>query len=96
MARVVITIHPTVSDERLLGVADAMQQVLDHIKLFEDAQQAMGDPHSRFEWKLERASTNTPFTVVAVADTWPRRGLTTRSGLWAARGALVFDWRRYF
>jgi len=47
MARVVITIHPTVSDERLLSVADAMQQVLDHIKLFEDAQQAMGDPHTR-------------------------------------------------
>jgi len=68
MARVVITIHPTVSDERLLSVADAMQQVLDHIKLFEDAQQAMGDPHSRFEWKLEKASTNTPFTVVAVAE----------------------------
>lgn len=68
MARVVITIHPTVSDEKLLSVADAMQQVLDHIKLFEDAQQAMGDPHTRFEWKLEKASTNTPFTVVAVAQ----------------------------
>ncbi len=68
MDRVVITIHPTVSDERLLSVADAMQQVLDHIKLFEDAQQAMGDPHTRFEWKLEKASTNSPFTVVAVAQ----------------------------
>jgi hypothetical protein len=68
MDRVVITIHPTVSDERLLTVADAMQQVLDHIKLFEDAQQAMGDPRTRFEWRLEKASTNSPFTVVAVAQ----------------------------
>ncbi|SRR6266851_2475451 len=68
MDRVVITIHPTVSDERLLSVADAMQQVLDNIKLFEHAQQAMGDPHTRFEWKLEKASTNSPFTVVAVAQ----------------------------
>jgi hypothetical protein len=68
MARVVITIRPTVSDDKLLSVADAMQQVLDHIKLFEDAQQAMGDPHTRFEWKLEKASTNSPFTVVAVAQ----------------------------
>jgi hypothetical protein len=68
MARVVITIHPTVSDEKLLSVSDAMQQVLDHIKLFEDARQAQGDPRTRFEWKLERATTNTPFTVVAVAQ----------------------------
>ena len=28
----------------------------------------MGDPHSRFEWKLEKASTDSPFTVVAVAQ----------------------------
>lgn len=68
MDRVVITIHPTVSDERLLSVADAMQQVLDHMKLFDAAQQAMGDPHSRFEWRLEKATTNSPFTVVAVAQ----------------------------
>ncbi|PTE10147.1 hypothetical protein [Mesorhizobium helmanticense] len=68
MDRVVITVHPTVSDEKLLSVTDAMQQVLDHMKLFEAAQQSMGDPHSRFEWRLEKASTNSPFTVVAVAQ----------------------------
>ncbi|TPL48304.1 hypothetical protein [Mesorhizobium sp. B2-4-6] len=68
MDRIVITVHPTVSDVKLLSVTDAMQQVLDHMKLFEAAQQSLGDPHSRFEWRLEKASTNSPFTVVAVAQ----------------------------
>lgn len=67
MARVVITIHPPLSDERLLGVHDAMQQVLDSMKLFEDAQAALS-PRASFAWKLEKASTNTPFTVVALAQ----------------------------
>jgi hypothetical protein len=67
MARVVITIHPSLSDERLLGVADAMQQVLDSMKLFEDAQ-AAHSPRTSFSWKLEKASTNSPFTVVALAE----------------------------
>jgi hypothetical protein len=68
MDRVVITIHPTLSDEGLLSVADAMQQVLDWVRLFEDAQNALGRPHDGFEWKLENASTNSPFTVVAIAQ----------------------------
>lgn len=68
MDRLVITIRPTASDEALLSVADAMQQVLDFIKLSGDAQQALGNPHESFEWKLEKASTNSPFTIVAVAE----------------------------
>jgi hypothetical protein len=68
MDRVVITIHPTVSDAGLLSVADAMQQVLDSMRLFEDAQTALGTPNESFEWKLEKASTNSPFTVVAIAQ----------------------------
>jgi hypothetical protein len=67
MARVVITIYPSLSDERLLGVADAMQQVLDSMQLFEDAQVAL-NPRTSFAWKLEKASTNSPFTVVALAQ----------------------------
>jgi len=68
MERVVITIHPTLSDEGLLSVADAMQQVLDSMRLFEDAQNSLGNPKEGFEWKLEKASTNSPFTVVAIAQ----------------------------
>ena len=68
MDRVVITIHPEPSDEGLLRVAEAMQQVIDALKIFAEADRAIGTPHQAFEWKLERASTNTPFTVVALAE----------------------------
>ncbi|HLH11569.1 MAG TPA: hypothetical protein VKV77_06800 [Methylovirgula sp.] len=68
MDRIVITIHPAPSDEGLLSVADAMQQVLDSMKLFEDAQSSLGNPRESFAWKLERASANSPFTVVAIAQ----------------------------
>jgi hypothetical protein len=68
VARIVITIHPSVSDARLLTVSDAMLQVLDSIKLLEEAQQGMGFPQDKLVWKLERASTNTPFTIVALAQ----------------------------
>lgn len=67
MERIVITIHPALSEEGLLSVADAMQQVLDSMRLFEDAQNTLGDPLENFEWKLEKASTNSPLTIVAVA-----------------------------
>lgn len=68
MDRIVITIHPARSDEGLLSVSDAMQQVLDAMKLFQDAQTALGSPHESFDWKLERATANSPFTVVALAQ----------------------------
>jgi hypothetical protein len=68
MERLVITIHPTLSDQGLLRVSDAMQQVIDYLKLFEEAERAIASPEESFEWRLERASTNTPFTVVAVAE----------------------------
>ena len=68
MGRIVITIRPTPSDEGLLRVEDAMQQVLDAIKLFERAEKALVSPQEAFEWRLERASAGSPFTVVAVAE----------------------------
>src|SRR5215213_8871462 len=68
MDRIVITIHPKPSDDALLSVKDAFQQVLDTLNLFEDAHRALGAPQSTFEWKLERASTNTPFTVYAIPE----------------------------
>jgi hypothetical protein len=68
MDRIVITIRPTPSDEGLLRVADAMQQVIDAINLLEHAERALVAPQDAFEWRLERASTASPFTVVAVAE----------------------------
>jgi hypothetical protein len=62
-----ITIHPAKSDDGLLSVEDAMQQVADIIKLHEEALHALSSPGDAFEWQLLRASTNSPFTIVALA-----------------------------
>jgi hypothetical protein len=67
MDRIVITIRPTPSDEVLLRVEDAMQQVIDALKVFEQAKRALVSPQESFEWRLERASSGSPFTVTAVA-----------------------------
>ncbi len=45
-----------------------MLQVLDTLTIFEAAGQSLGSSDEAFEWKLEKASTNTPFTVVARAQ----------------------------
>lgn len=71
MERFVITIRPTPTDEGLLRVDDAMQQVIDALKLFQAAQRDLG-AESRFDWRLERASTSSPFTVVALAEATER------------------------
>lgn len=65
--RIVITIHPSSTDEGLLSVSDAMRQVIDALRIFEEAQRALASPDEAFDWRLERASTNTPFTVTAIA-----------------------------
>src|ERR1700685_425598 len=68
MERIVITIHPPDADGRLLTVADAMQQVLDTVRLFTRAQAALANPEDAFDWLLEKATTNSPpFSVTALA-----------------------------
>src|SRR6185312_16315729 len=67
MERIVITILPPHPADGLLSVTDAMQQVLDTIALFSRAQQAMASPAKAFDWRLERASTNSPLTITALA-----------------------------
>lgn len=68
MERIVITIRPTPSDAERLDVEDAMQQVIDAVKLMGEAEKAITSPQESFKWKLESASTKSPFTVVAVAE----------------------------
>lgn len=68
MERLKITVHPLSSDAELLRVADAMQQVIDYFKLIQEAEHAIASPEESFEWRLESASANSPFTVVAVAE----------------------------
>ena len=58
--KIVVTIEPNSPSERL-DIADAFQQVLDYLRLVEMAAAEDAD----FDWKLEKASTNSPFTVVA-------------------------------
>ncbi len=68
MERIVITIRPAHSDQERLDVNDAMHQVIDAFRLLSEAEKAIASPQESFKWKLESASTNTPFTVVAVAE----------------------------
>ena len=73
ISRVAIVIRPEPSDEGLLSVDDAMSQVLDAIALLKAAKpERFAD--FEYKWKLERATTNSPFTVYAVAEAVdPRR-----------------------
>lgn len=45
-----------------------MQQVIDALRVLEQAERALVSPQELFEWRLEHASTASPFTVVAVAE----------------------------
>lgn len=72
MERLVITIHPSSPDDGLLRVEDAMKQVIDVLRVYEAAAVARGPAEGAFEWRLERASTNSPFTIVAVAESLDR------------------------
>jgi len=67
MERVVITILPPDPADGLLSVVDAMQQVLDTLRLLDRAQLALATPGKSFDWLLESASTNTPLTITALA-----------------------------
>jgi len=68
MERIKITIHPAPSDQQLLRVSDAMQQVIDYFRLLEMAGQGLASPNGLFDWRLERASTNSPLEIVGVAQ----------------------------
>src|SRR5260370_19911001 len=51
-----------------LRVSDAVLQVIDALKLFDEAETVLGENRRMFEWRLERASTASPFTVTALAE----------------------------
>lgn len=64
---VTIIIHPSDIGTDTLTVSDAMQQVLDTFVLLSKANAKRLGGADEFVWHLERASTNSPFTVEAVA-----------------------------
>jgi hypothetical protein len=62
---VTIIIYPSGADADALTVSDAMQQVLDAFALLSRAE---GPGSPQIVWRLERASTNSPLTVSALAE----------------------------
>jgi hypothetical protein len=66
--RITIVVRPGESDDALLSVEDALQQVLDFLRLAQDAKASLENLDVDFEWKLEWASTNSPFTLRAIAE----------------------------
>jgi hypothetical protein len=63
---ITIVVHPSGADADTLTVSDAMQQVLDIFSLLSRAEaQRIGS--QQVVWRLESASTNSPFTVSAIA-----------------------------
>lgn len=68
MKQITIVVEPNPAHGQLLGVADAFQQVIDMLRIHADARRAVAAPEERFEWRLERASTNSPLTITARAD----------------------------
>lgn len=58
--KIVIVVEPP-SPSQKLDIEDAFKQVLDFLRLVELA----ASDDANFEWKLEGASTNSPFTVTA-------------------------------
>ncbi len=67
--RIKIVIRPSPSDDARLTVEDAMRQVLDALDVLNASKShAIKPDEDSFVWRLEKASTNSPFTIEAVAD----------------------------
>ena len=62
---VTVVVHPSGTDADNLTVADAMQQVLDTFKLLSRAEARDPTSNASVVWRLQKASTNSPFTVEA-------------------------------
>lgn len=66
--RVVITVEPSQAHGGKPRVDDVMLQVLDFLRVADDAKAFLGWSGFDFEWRLEKASTNSPFTLIAIAE----------------------------
>lgn len=74
--RVTITVEPSIESGDSLTIQDAMRQVLDFIEVVCAATD--DDVRPKISWKLVSATTNSPFTAVAEAESndpdWPDIG----------------------
>ncbi len=64
--KVTVVVYPSGADADSLTVSDAMLQVLDAFELLSRAEAKMAEQQAHVIWRLERATTNSPFTVEAV------------------------------
>jgi hypothetical protein len=64
--KIAITVHPSGVVADSLTVADAMRQVLDIIETLDRIDDASGDT-AGIVWRLDSATSNSPFTIVASA-----------------------------
>ena len=87
---VTIIVHPSGADSDNLTVSDAMQQVLDIFALLSKAE-AQTTGAAEVVWRLERASTNTPFTVSAIAVARDPLGIVDHEAH-AAKVAMAAGW----
>lgn len=95
--KIVVTIEPTRPRDRL-DIAEAFEQVLDFLRLME---LSAGDD-SDFHWELDKAATNSPFTVVAAAanrqvmakraETIPAAQAKVQSGLSELANGTLPQW----
>lgn len=65
--KVKLIVYPSGTGGENLTVADAMQQVLDYFTLLSKAEARDQSNPANVVWRLERATTNSPFTVEATA-----------------------------
>lgn len=85
-----ITVEPIGTATALLNAEEALRHVLDVLKITDAAAASAGD--RIFEWRLLRATTNSPFTVVAVAAPLIPGALINEQVLAAKRiAARAFD-----
>lgn len=65
--KIKVVVYPSGAADEALTVSDAMQQVLDYFSLLSKAEARMPGSQVSVVWRLESATTNSPFTVEAKA-----------------------------
>lgn len=66
---IVVTVKPSSTEhEGRLTVQDALEQVLSFLRVADETAATLAQPNEAFVWYLQSASTNSPLTIVAIAE----------------------------
>lgn len=85
--KIKVVVYPSGGADDTLTIADAMQQVLDYFALLSKAETKEPGTQVSVVWRLESATTNSPFTVEATAASSDPEIAVERQAL-SARNAL--------